>query len=159
MIFLTPIDKPFNPLINSGALLSSSLLLQLVRPELDDLARKYEFVMEIFEVTSWWLKTCYSQNHMLSIIYRQPPPSGYLYYSFYTFRKWPEVKLFNSTTPYIWQRRAQSIEISHSHIFWEKTNVFLPVPISRKSLSCTSRYISTSLVLILVKLFCLSLFK
>ena len=52
MIFLTPIDKPFNPLINSGALSSSSLLLQLVRPELDDLARKYEFVMEIFEVTS-----------------------------------------------------------------------------------------------------------
>jgi len=42
-------NKPFNPLINSGALLSSSLLLQLVRPELDDLARKYEFVMEIFE--------------------------------------------------------------------------------------------------------------
>ena len=51
MIFLTTIDKPFNPLINSGALSSSSLLLQLVRPELDDLARKYEFVMEIFEVT------------------------------------------------------------------------------------------------------------
>ena len=147
MIFLTPIDKPFNPLINSGALLSSSLLLQLVRPELDDLARKYEFVMEIFEVTSWWLKTCYSQNHIID----NPPPSGYLYYGFFTFRKWPEVKLFNSTTPYIWQRRAQSIEISHSHIFWEKTNVFLPVPISRKSLSCTSRYISTSLILILIK--------
>ena len=52
IIFVTSIDKPFNPLINSGALLSSSLLLQLVRPELDDLARKYEFVMEIFEVTS-----------------------------------------------------------------------------------------------------------
>ena len=44
------LDKPFNPLINSGALLSSALLLQLVKPELDDLARKYEYVMEIFEV-------------------------------------------------------------------------------------------------------------
>ena len=44
-------DKPFNPLINSGALLSSALLLQLVKPELDDLARKYEYVMEIFEVS------------------------------------------------------------------------------------------------------------
>ena len=45
------LDKPFNPLINSGALLSSALLLQLVKPELDDLARKYEYVMEIFEVS------------------------------------------------------------------------------------------------------------
>ena len=42
-------DKPFNPLINSGALLSAAILLRLVRPELDDLARKYEFVYQIFE--------------------------------------------------------------------------------------------------------------
>ena len=42
-------DKPFNPLINSGALLSAAILLRLVRPELDDLARKYEFVYNIFE--------------------------------------------------------------------------------------------------------------
>ena len=44
-----PTDKPFNPLINSGALLSAAILLRLVRPELDDLARKYEFVYQIFE--------------------------------------------------------------------------------------------------------------
>ena len=42
-------DKPFNPLINSGALLSAAILLRLVRPELDDIARKYEFVYQIFE--------------------------------------------------------------------------------------------------------------
>ena len=41
--------KPFNPLINSGALLSAAILLRLVRPELDDLDRKYEFVYNIFE--------------------------------------------------------------------------------------------------------------
>lgn len=42
-------DKPFNPLINSGALLSAAILLQLVKPELDDLARKYEYVHNIFD--------------------------------------------------------------------------------------------------------------
>ena len=43
-------DKPFNPLINSGALLSAAILLQLVKPELEaDLARKYEYVHNIFQ--------------------------------------------------------------------------------------------------------------
>ena len=52
------IGKPFNPLINSGALLSSALLLQLVKPELDDLARKYEYVLEIFEVSNCFPISC-----------------------------------------------------------------------------------------------------
>jgi len=42
-------SKPFNPYVNSGGIMSSSLLLQKVKPELDDLARKYEYVMNIFE--------------------------------------------------------------------------------------------------------------
>ena len=45
------LDKPFNPLVTSGGILSASLLLQLVKPEMDDLARKYEYVQNIFEVT------------------------------------------------------------------------------------------------------------
>jgi hypothetical protein len=36
--------------VTSGGILSASLLLQLVRPEMDDLARKYEFVQNVFEV-------------------------------------------------------------------------------------------------------------
>lgn len=48
-IVLDTNNKPFNPLINSGALLSAAILLKLVRPELDDLARKYEYVYNIFE--------------------------------------------------------------------------------------------------------------
>jgi hypothetical protein len=49
-------DKPFNPLVTSGGILSASLLLQLVKPELDDLARKYEYVQNIFEVTFQFIK-------------------------------------------------------------------------------------------------------
>ena len=42
-------DKPFNPYVNSGGIMSASLLIQKVQPELDDLARKYEYVHKIFE--------------------------------------------------------------------------------------------------------------
>jgi len=42
-------NKPFNPYVNSGGIMSASLLLQKVKPELDDLARKYEYVHNIFE--------------------------------------------------------------------------------------------------------------
>ena len=36
------LDKPFNPYVNPGGLMSASLLIQKIQPELDDLARKYE---------------------------------------------------------------------------------------------------------------------
>ncbi len=35
--------------MNSGGIMSASLLLQKVKPELDDAARKYEYVHNIFE--------------------------------------------------------------------------------------------------------------
>ena len=89
-------DKPFNPLINSGALLSSALLLQLVKPELDDLARKYEYVMEIFEVSKDMLYVIYSYRLMHRI---------YVYQSFLNIifidRKWQVGKPYSSTTPFI----------------------------------------------------------
>ena len=43
------LDKPFNPYVNPGGIMSASLLIQKVQPELDDLARKYEYVHNIFE--------------------------------------------------------------------------------------------------------------
>jgi glutaminase len=45
-------DKPHNPLINSGALLSASLILQLVKPELTDMAQKYDYLFCLLEVNS-----------------------------------------------------------------------------------------------------------
>jgi len=51
LIYYQNLDKPFNPLVTSGGILSASILLQLVKPELDDLASKYEFVHNVFEVT------------------------------------------------------------------------------------------------------------
>ena len=43
-------DKPHNPLINSGALVSASLILQMVKPELTDMAQKYDYLFQLFEV-------------------------------------------------------------------------------------------------------------
>ena len=40
-------DKPHNPLINSGAIMSASLLLNLVQPDLD-MSETYDLVMEYF---------------------------------------------------------------------------------------------------------------
>ena len=45
------LDKPHNPLINSGALVSASLILQMVQPELQDMAQKYDYLFQIFEVS------------------------------------------------------------------------------------------------------------
>lgn len=42
-------NKPHNPLINSGALVSASLILQLVKPELEDMAQKYDYLFGLFE--------------------------------------------------------------------------------------------------------------
>ena len=40
--------KPFNPYINSGALMSAALILKLVRPDLKDMASKFDFVHNFF---------------------------------------------------------------------------------------------------------------
>jgi len=48
-IVLDKNQKPFNPYVNSGGIMSASLLVQKVKPELDDLARKYEYVLDVFE--------------------------------------------------------------------------------------------------------------
>jgi len=41
-------DKPHNPMVNSGAIMSAALLLQLVNPELNR-ADKYDMVLEFFK--------------------------------------------------------------------------------------------------------------
>eukprot|EP00095_Tigriopus_kingsejongensis_P011529 maker-scaffold33_size549341-snap-gene-1.27 protein:Tk11529 transcript:maker-scaffold33_size549341-snap-gene-1.27-mRNA-1 annotation:"glutaminase kidney mitochondrial-like" len=43
-IVLDDNNKPHNPLVNSGAIMSAALILQLVRPDLEDMASKFEFV-------------------------------------------------------------------------------------------------------------------
>jgi len=47
-IVLGPSGKPFNPYINSGALMSAALILKLVRPDLKDMASKFDYVHEFF---------------------------------------------------------------------------------------------------------------
>ncbi|TRY67038.1 hypothetical protein TCAL_07223 [Tigriopus californicus] len=42
-------NKPHNPLINSGGLVSASLILQMVKPELQDMAQKYDYLFSLFE--------------------------------------------------------------------------------------------------------------
>ncbi len=43
-------DKPHNPLVNSGAIMSVALLLNLVRPDLVDMAAKFDFVLNYIKV-------------------------------------------------------------------------------------------------------------
>ena len=41
-------DQPHNPMVNSGAIMSASILLHLVKPEMN-IAQKYDYVMEFFK--------------------------------------------------------------------------------------------------------------
>ena len=43
----SPTDKPHNPLLNSGAIMSASILLNLVKPEMP-MSEKFDLVMENF---------------------------------------------------------------------------------------------------------------
>eukprot|EP00096_Caligus_rogercresseyi_P001029 TRINITY_DN1161_c0_g1_i1.p1 TRINITY_DN1161_c0_g1~~TRINITY_DN1161_c0_g1_i1.p1 ORF type:complete len:625 (-),score=135.22 TRINITY_DN1161_c0_g1_i1:129-1733(-) len=42
-------NKPYNPLVESGGIMSSSLILQMVKPEFTVLAEKYEYVQDFFK--------------------------------------------------------------------------------------------------------------
>ncbi len=89
LILLLKTDKPHNPLINSGALVSASLILQvkknqtllweiklffsvrqMVKPELQDMAQKYDYLFHLFEVilfaehTKWENWTCLSRGKL-----------------------------------------------------------------------------------------------
>jgi len=59
--------KPYNPYENSGGIMSSSLLVQNVKPELDDLARKYEYVMNIFESMAGGEMVQFNNSLLLSL--------------------------------------------------------------------------------------------
>ncbi|XP_059081128.1 glutaminase liver isoform, mitochondrial-like isoform X2 [Tigriopus californicus] len=48
-IVLDDNNKPHNPLVNSGAIMSAALILELVKPELEDMAAKFEFVHNYFK--------------------------------------------------------------------------------------------------------------
>jgi len=42
------IDKPHNPLVNSGAIMSAALILSsLIKPDLPDMAAHFEFVAKV----------------------------------------------------------------------------------------------------------------
>lgn len=41
-------NQPHNPMVNSGAIMSASILLNLVKPELN-MAQKYDYVLEFFK--------------------------------------------------------------------------------------------------------------
>ena len=45
-------DRPFNPLVNSGGLVSSSLILKLINPDVKEMALKYDYLQHIVHVKS-----------------------------------------------------------------------------------------------------------
>ena len=42
-------NQPHNPMVNSGAIMSASILLYLVKPEMN-VAQKYDYVFDFFKV-------------------------------------------------------------------------------------------------------------
>ena len=51
MYTLLPVpDQPHNPMVNSGAIMSASILLYLVKPEMD-MAQKYDYVFDFFKAS------------------------------------------------------------------------------------------------------------
>ena len=58
-------DKPHNPMVNSGAILSAALLLYEVRPELS-LGDKYQYVQDFFRRMCGGLKVGFSNSVFLS---------------------------------------------------------------------------------------------
>ena len=48
--FISPFaDQPHNPMVNSGAIMSASILLHLLKPEMN-VAQKYDYVFDFFKV-------------------------------------------------------------------------------------------------------------
>ena len=43
------IDQPHNPMVNSGAIMSASILLHMVKKEMN-MAQKYDYVLDFFRV-------------------------------------------------------------------------------------------------------------
>ena len=79
-----------------------------MRPELDDLARKYEFVLNIFEV-----RYKNQLNPILTYIYNaaQNVVHMLIFCNIPNCRKWQEKKRYNSTTLYIWPKKLLWTEI------------------------------------------------
>ena len=46
--FLVFLDQPHNPMVNSGAIMSAAILLNLVKKELN-IAKKFDFVLDFFK--------------------------------------------------------------------------------------------------------------
>lgn len=43
-------DKPHNPMVAGGAIMSAALIISLVRPDLKCMATKFEFIHEFIKV-------------------------------------------------------------------------------------------------------------
>ena len=55
------LDQPHNPMVNSGAIMSASILLYLLKPYMN-MAQKYDYVFDFFKVKN---RTFESKNLML----------------------------------------------------------------------------------------------
>lgn len=71
-------DQPHNPMVNSGAIMSSSILLYLLKPEMN-MAQKYDYVFDFFKVFigQGWTE-CVQKMHSYIDFWRN------------CFSKWPE---------------------------------------------------------------------
>ena len=49
------IDQPHNPMVNSGAIMSASILLHMVKKEMN-MAQKYDYVLDFFKVLFFFVE-------------------------------------------------------------------------------------------------------
>lgn len=102
------VEKPHNPMINAGSILTCALLNTLVHPEMS-LAEKFDFTQNYFSVSSFRVTACNTNCKFLS---------------FTTFSAWLVGLISALITPCFYQNEKLLIVIMLSASICANTNVF-----------------------------------
>ena len=123
------IDQPHNPMVNSGAIMSASILLHMVKKEMN-MAQKYDYVLDFFRVKIIFFMNI--KNLQFSKIKL-----------FFFFREWLEANIWASIIQFFSPKETQQIGILLWLIFYVKIIVFphlLQISIFRIFWISISRY-------------------
>lgn len=111
------IDQPHNPMVNSGAIMSASILLHMVKKEMN-MAQKYDYVLDFFKVLFFFVE---KQIWIFFTIYNSQNLSTKMKYF---FREWLEANIWDSTIQFFYPKETQQIGILLWLIFYVKIIVF-----------------------------------
>ena len=80
-IFLSHLDKPHNPLLNSGAIMSSSILLNKVHPEMK-MSEKFDYVTDYLRKMAGGEFVGYVTYHNIQILGDRVNIASFIFYAF-----------------------------------------------------------------------------